>query len=41
VIYVFVTNQVVKSVFVTKFWVETYSKEKVVLNLRELTNIRG
>jgi len=26
---------------VTKFRVETYSKEEVVLNLREVTNIGG
>jgi len=41
VTYVFVTKSVGECVFVTKFRVETYSKEKVVLNLKKLTNIRG
>jgi len=41
VTYVFVTKSVGNCVFVTKFRVETYSKEKVVLNLCGLTNIEG
>jgi len=41
VTYDFVTELVGEMSFIdTKFRGETYSKEKVVLNLRELTNIR-